>query len=93
MARQAKQSVVSEDVMIEQLQPNVEPAPTGGPFDDLAHQVRNLTQANCVALLVLDSQSGSGYSVVGPVESQWMLAQVLEQVASTLRKQLSPKLQ
>lgn len=79
--------------MIEQLQTNVEATPTGGPFDDLAHQVRDLTQANCVALVVMDGASGSGYSIVGPVESQWMLAQVLEQVAATLRQQLSPKLQ
>lgn len=42
---------------------------------------------------VIGGESGSGDSIVGPLEAQALLPDILEQIAGTLRQQLAKKLQ
>jgi hypothetical protein len=73
---------------------NVSP---GGPGAEglaaICQQVRASTNAKCAAVIVLDGTSGSGYSVIGPLEAQVLLPSILEQMANALRSQLKPGLQ
>jgi hypothetical protein len=40
-----------------------------GLFDAACSHLRNMTQARCAAVIVIDGESGSGYSVVGPLDA------------------------
>lgn len=51
-----------------------------------------MTQARCAAVVVIDGESGSGYSVVGPLEAQVLLPDILQKMADALRGQLSKNL-
>jgi hypothetical protein len=66
---------------------------SAGQFDTACNHVRNMTQARCAAVIVIDGLSGSGYSVVGPLEAQVLLPDILQKMADTLRRQLSKNLQ
>ncbi|MNW09892.1 hypothetical protein D3C71_2069960 [compost metagenome] len=52
-----------------------------------------MTGATCAAVIVLNSSSGSGYSVIGPLESQVELPDILRLVADTLASQLLKSMQ
>jgi hypothetical protein len=62
-------------------------------FDVACNHVKNMTQARCAAVILIDSEAGSGYSVIGPLDAQILLPDVLEQMARVLRRQLSKNLQ
>ncbi|KAE8759013.1 MULTISPECIES: hypothetical protein [Paraburkholderia] len=64
-----------------------------GQFDAACNHVRQLMGARCAAVIVLDSDAGSGYSVVGPLDAQVLLPDILQQLAVTLRRQLTKNLQ
>lgn len=64
-----------------------------GPFEDTCHRLRDATSARCVAVVIIDAPDGSGYSVVGPLEAQVLLPDILEQMAAALRQQLFRNLQ
>ncbi|RKE35031.1 hypothetical protein B0G76_1078 [Paraburkholderia sp. BL23I1N1] len=50
---------------------------SAGLFDVVCHHVKEMTQARCAAVIVIDGESGSGYSVVGPLEAQVLLPDIL----------------
>jgi hypothetical protein len=64
-----------------------------GQFDGACSYVRQTTGARCAAVVIIDGDAGSGYSVVGPLDAQVLLPDILEQIASTLRGQLFKNLQ
>lgn len=66
---------------------------TAGLFDTACNHVRHMTQARCAVVIVIDGESGSGYSVVGPLDAQVLLPDILQKMADTLRRQLSKNLQ
>lgn len=87
-------TTVMEDEESNFCRPTVEPGGTSaGLFDDACRQLIDVTQARCAAVVVIDGENGSGYSVVGPLEDQVMLPDIMEQVASALRRQLARSLQ
>ncbi|MFM0115155.1 hypothetical protein [Paraburkholderia nemoris] len=67
--------------------------PTANQFDAVCRQVRSATHASCAAVIVIDGNGGSGYSVIGPLETQALLPSILEQMAHALRTQLKHNLQ
>ncbi|MFL9862155.1 hypothetical protein PQR70_26595 [Paraburkholderia madseniana] len=64
-----------------------------GQFEAACNHVRQSTGARCAAVIVIDGVSGSGYSVVGPLDAQVLLPDILQQMAITLRAQLAKNLQ
>lgn len=66
---------------------------SAGLFDIACNHVKDATQARCAAVIVIDGDEGSGYSIVGPLEAQVLLPDILEQVAHALRRQLEKNLQ
>lgn len=64
-----------------------------GLFDTACNHVKEMTQARCVAVIVMDGEDGCGYSVIGPLEAQMLLPDILEQIAVALRQQLTKNLQ
>ncbi|RAS35875.1 hypothetical protein [Paraburkholderia bryophila] len=66
---------------------------SAGAFDAACTHVRNWTQARCAVVVVIDGEFGSGYSVMGPLDAQILLPDILERMAKTLRQQLSKNLQ
>ncbi|NPT56333.1 hypothetical protein [Paraburkholderia elongata] len=66
---------------------------SAGQFDAACNQVRQRTGARCAAVIVIDGDAGSGYSVVGPLDAQVLLPDILQQIAVTLRGQLTKNLQ
>ncbi|WCM18283.1 hypothetical protein NDK50_12460 [Paraburkholderia bryophila] len=66
---------------------------SAGAFDAACNRLKDITQARCAAVILIDSEAGSGYSVVGPLDAQILLPDVLEQMAKVLRQQLSKNLQ
>ena len=73
---------------------NVSPG-SGSPelLDAACVQVRDMTQARCAVVIVIDGDSGSGYSIVGPLDAQVLLPDILRKVADSLRGQLASHLQ
>jgi hypothetical protein len=85
---------VCEDKMTSHFEPTVMPGgESAGLFDSACNRLREITKARCVAVIVIDGESGSGYSVVGPLEAQVLLPDILQKMADTLRGQLSKNLQ
>jgi hypothetical protein len=66
---------------------------SAGLFDTACNQLRQSTGARCAAVIVIDGDYGSGYSVVGPLKAQVLLPDVLQQMATALRAQLAKNLQ
>ncbi|MCI0150340.1 hypothetical protein KNO81_31200 [Paraburkholderia sediminicola] len=66
---------------------------SAGQFDAHCNYVRRASGARCAAVVVIDGDAGSGYSVVGPLDAQVLLPDILEQMAETLRGQLFKNLQ
>ena len=66
---------------------------SAGLFDTACNHVRDMTRARCAVVIVIDGESGSGYSVVGPLEAQVLLPDILHKIADNLHWQLSKKLQ
>lgn len=66
---------------------------SAGQFDAACNYVRQATGARCAAVVIIDGHAGAGYSVVGPLDAQVLLPDILEQMARTLRKQLAKNLQ
>ncbi|NYH24210.1 hypothetical protein [Paraburkholderia bryophila] len=62
-------------------------------LDAACNHVREMTHARCAVVVVIDGESGSGYSVVGPLDAQVLLPDILRKVADSLRGQLSGHLQ
>jgi hypothetical protein len=83
-----------ESTMTENVESNVVPGgKSAGLFDTACNRVREMTQARCVAVIVIGGEAGSGYSVVGPLEAQFLLPDILQQMADTLRGHLAKNLQ
>jgi hypothetical protein len=83
-----------EHTMTSNFEPTVIPAgESAGLFDAACDHVRVLTQARCALVVVIDGELGSGYSVIGPLEAQVLLPDILQKIADTLRGQLSKNLQ
>jgi hypothetical protein len=79
--------------MTSNFEPTVMPAgESTGLFDSACNQLREMTQARCAAVVVIDGESGSGYSVVGPLQAQVLLPDILQKMADALRGQLSKNL-
>jgi hypothetical protein len=75
-------------------EPTVIPAgESAGLFDAACHQVCEMTHARCAVVVVIDGELGSGYSVIGPLEAQVLVPDILQKMANTLRGQLSKNLQ
>jgi hypothetical protein len=66
---------------------------SGGLFDAARKTVCEITQARCVSVIVIDGAEGSGYSVIGPLEAQVLLPDILKQIADALRSQLAKNMQ
>ena len=64
-----------------------------GKYDEQCTYVREQTQAEGVAVLVLNGERGCGFSVQAPLYVHELLADVLEQMAAALRKTLAEQLQ
>ncbi|MFT4507892.1 hypothetical protein [Caballeronia sp. 15711] len=80
--------------MTSDFEPRVVPAgESAGLFDAACHYVRDVTQARCAVVIVIDGELGSGYSVIGPLEAQVLLPDILQKMATTLHRQLSRNLQ
>jgi hypothetical protein len=80
--------------MTSELKPSVVPAgESAGLFDAACNHVRDITHARCAAVIVIDGEAGSGYSIVGPLEAQLLLPDILQQIAHALRGQLANNLQ
>ncbi len=76
--------------MTSDFEPTVIPAgESAGLFDAACNHVRDMTHARCAVVIVIDGELGSGYSVVGPLEAQVLLPDILQKMADTLRGQLS----
>jgi hypothetical protein len=83
-----------EDAMTSVFEAIVVPAgESAGNFDTACNYVRSVTLARCAAVIIIDGELGSGYSVVGPLEAQVLLPDILQKIADTLRGQLSKNLQ
>lgn len=52
-----------------------------------------MTQARCAVVIVVDGAAGSGYSVIGPLDAQVLLRDIVQQIADALRGQLVKSLQ
>ena len=61
-------------------------------FEGACNDFRQTTGARCAAVVLIDGDAGSGYSVVGLLNAQALLPDVREQIASTLRGQLFKKM-
>ncbi|RKE23947.1 hypothetical protein B0G76_8648 [Paraburkholderia sp. BL23I1N1] len=73
---------------------SVEPGgQSAGQFDAACKQVCLMTNARCAAVIVVDGNAGSGYSVIGPLEAQVLLPDILHKMADALRGQLAKNLQ
>ena len=80
--------------MTSNFEPTVMPGgESAGLFDSTCNRLREITKARCVAVIVIDGELGSGYSVMGPLEAQVLLPDILQKMADTLRGQLSKNLQ
>ncbi|CAE6812045.1 hypothetical protein R75461_06406 [Paraburkholderia nemoris] len=80
--------------MTSDFEPTVIPGgESAGLFDTACSYVRDATRARCAVVIVIDGESGSGYSVVGPLEAQVLLPDILHKIADSLHGQLSKKLQ
>ncbi|CAE6859367.1 hypothetical protein R69776_08046 [Paraburkholderia nemoris] len=80
--------------MTSDFEPTVIPGgESAGLFDTACSYVRDVTRARCAVVMVIDGKSGSGYSVVGPLEAQVLLPDILHKIADSLHGQLSKKLQ
>ena len=66
---------------------------SAGLFDTACTHVRDMPRARCAVVIVIDGELGSGYSVVGPLEAQVLLPDILHKIADSLHGQLSKKLQ
>ena len=66
---------------------------SAGLFEDACNRLREATGARCAAVVIIDGAGGSGYSVVGSLEAQVLLPDILEQMATALRQQLFGNLQ
>ncbi|KPD15307.1 hypothetical protein ADM96_33625 [Burkholderia sp. ST111] len=83
-----------EGTMTSNFEPTVMPGgESAGLFDSACNRLREITKARCVAVIVIDGELGSGYSVMGPLEAQVLLPDILQKMADTLRGQLSKNLQ
>lgn len=60
-----------------------------GKYDYECTFVREHTQAEGVAVLVLNGERGTGFSVQGPLHVNLLMADVLEQMARSIRKALA----
>ncbi|MGF6758915.1 hypothetical protein [Paraburkholderia sp. GAS334] len=79
--------------MTDNVEVNVVPGgQSGGPLDAACAHVLQVTHARCAAVIALDGEAGSGYSVRGPLDAQVLLPDILEQMAQTLRLQLARNL-
>jgi hypothetical protein len=80
--------------MTDTIEPRVEQGgKSAGLFDAACSHVRDVTGARCAAVVVIDGAEGSGYSVMGPLDAQVLLPDILEKMAAALRKQLAKNLQ
>lgn len=80
--------------MDESVRPSVVPdGEAAGEYDTACGQVSLMTEARCAAVVIIDGHAGSGYSVIGPLEAQVLLPDILRQMADTLRGQLVKNLQ
>lgn len=80
--------------MSDNFEPMVVPGgESAGSFDAACNAVRYMTRARCAVVIVVDGEAGSRYSVLGPLDSQILLPDILRQIAETLRGQLSGRLQ
>jgi hypothetical protein len=61
---------------------------SAGQFDAACDYMRNMAQAHCAAVIVIDGELGSGYSVMGPLEAQVLLSDILQKMADSLRGRL-----
>ncbi|MFL9899530.1 hypothetical protein PQR71_15470 [Paraburkholderia fungorum] len=61
---------------------------SAGQFDTAYNHVRDMTHARCAVVIAIDGESGSGYSVVGPLDAQVLLPDLLQKMANTLRGHL-----
>ncbi|MFM0718116.1 hypothetical protein PQQ53_34705 [Paraburkholderia strydomiana] len=61
---------------------------SAGLFDAACNTVRDMTQARCAVVIVVDGAAGSGYSVIGPLDAQVFPPDILQQIADALRGQL-----
>ncbi|MFM0170790.1 hypothetical protein [Paraburkholderia sediminicola] len=66
---------------------------SAGLFDAACNTVRDMTQARCAVVIVVDGAAGSGYSVIDPLDAQVLLPDILQQIADALRGQLMKSLQ
>ncbi|WP_353557953.1 hypothetical protein [Paraburkholderia terrae] len=64
-----------------------------GQFSMLAGLVRDATGAACVAMVVINAAGSGEYCVAGPLESQLLMPDLLEQAARELRTQLAGSVQ
>ncbi|CAG4892688.1 hypothetical protein [Paraburkholderia gardini] len=69
--------------------PNNQP---GGSLESACSHVLRAAHARCAAVIVLNGDEGSGYSVKGPLDAQVLLPDILEQMALCLRQQLAKNL-
>lgn len=69
--------------------PNSQP---GGVLEAACSHVLQITHARCAAVIALGGDAGSGYSVMGPLDAQVLLPDILEQMAQCLRQQLAKNL-
>ena len=78
----------------DEFRPTVVPCgESAGLFDVACNHVKDVTQARCVAVIVVDGEAGSGYSIIGPHEAQVLLPEILQQIANVLRQQLAKSMQ
>lgn len=54
---------------------------SAGLLDAACNTVRNMTEARCAVVIVVDGAAGSGYSVIGPLDAQVLLPDILQQIA------------
>jgi hypothetical protein len=66
---------------------------SAGLFDAACNTVRDMTQARCAVVIVVDGTAGSGYSVIGLLDAQVLLPDILQEIADALRGQLMRSLQ
>lgn len=80
--------------MSDNFEPKVVPdGESAGLFDAACNTVRHMTQARCAVVIVVDGEAGSGYSVMGPLDAQVLLPDILQQISDVLRGQLMKSLQ
>ena len=66
---------------------------TPGEYSDIATRLLASTGAACVAVVAIDPGGNGGYGVAGSLETQLLMANVLEQAAQALRTQLAGSVQ